>query len=62
MFSQHHNGQAIITCTHTSEIAQREINRPQLSEKERASRISHYIVRAALGQDLFEEVQERGVA
>ena len=62
MFSQHRNGRPIIGCARTSEMGQREINRPQLSEKEKASRISHYTERAALGQDLFEEVQERGVA
>jgi len=62
MFSQHINGRPIIGCTRTSEMGQREINRPQLSEKEKASRISHYMVRAALGQDLFEEVRERDIA
>ena len=62
MFSQHHNGQAIITCTHTSKIAQREIHRPKLSEGEKAARIQQYATRAALGQDLFEEVRERDIA
>jgi len=62
MFSKHHNSNAIISCTRTSDVAQREIQRPRLRDGERDDRIRRYIVRAALGQDLFEEVQRRGVA
>ena len=62
MFSKHHNSKAIISCTRTSEVAQREIQRPRLTNEERADRIRQYIVRAALGLSLFDEVQKRGVA
>ena len=62
MFSKHHNSNAIISCTRTSEVAQREIQRPKLSVEERDARIRRYMVRAASGQDLFNEVQKRSVA
>jgi len=61
MFSQHHNDKAVMSCVRTSEVAQREVRRTRLSREERASRVRQYAVRAALGQDLFDEVQRGDV-
>jgi hypothetical protein len=57
MFSQHHNGQSIVTCTHTSEMTQRQVCRPKLSDDEKSARIRQYAAKAALGMDLFEEAE-----